>query len=58
MSKRIRLFLAIIILAVSISMLVWGYKPNPRETRIQQIGPSEMQLPTPSSLQNDLMIFV
>jgi hypothetical protein len=51
--KNIRLVLAIIILSVSIVLLVWGFSPNPRETRIQSISPTEMQLPTPSSLQFD-----
>jgi len=50
MNKRIRIFLAIFILAISITLLVWGYAPNPHETRVQPISPSEMQLPTPSSL--------
>jgi hypothetical protein len=45
MKKGIRLFLAIIILAVSISLLAWAYAPNPRVTRVQPIAPSEMQLP-------------
>jgi hypothetical protein len=45
MNKRLRLFLAIVILAVSISLLAWGYMPNPHETRIQPIAPAEMQLP-------------
>jgi hypothetical protein len=53
MKKRIRLFLSIFILAISIALLVWGYMPNPRETRIQPIAPAEMQLPTPSSLHFD-----
>ena len=48
--KNIRLILSVIILAVSIILLVWGFSPNPRETRIQTISPTEMQLPTPSSL--------
>ncbi len=47
--KNIRLVFAIIILAISIVLLVWGFAPNPRETRIQNILPTEMQLPTPSS---------
>jgi hypothetical protein len=47
MKKRIRLFIAIFILTVSIALLVWGYAPNPRETRIQLIAPTEMQLPAP-----------
>lgn len=45
MRKKIRLFIAAIILAISISLLVWSYAPNPRETRIQTISPAEMQLP-------------
>ena len=55
--KRIRLVLAVIILAVSIGLLLWGYLPNPRETRIQNLSPNEMQLPTPSSLQFDLISY-
>jgi hypothetical protein len=45
MKKRIRLFLTVIILTVSIALLVWGYAPNPHETRVQPIVPVEMQLP-------------
>jgi hypothetical protein len=45
MKNRIRLFLAIFILAISIALLAWGYAPNPHETRVQQIVPAEMQLP-------------
>jgi len=55
MNKRLRLFLAVIILAASLSLLVWGYMPNPHETRVQPIVPAEMQLPTPSSLHFDLI---
>ncbi len=47
MNKRLRLFLAVIILAASLSLLIWGYMPNPHETRIQPIAPAEMQLPMP-----------
>jgi hypothetical protein len=45
MNKRVRLFLALFILTVSIYLLVWGYMPNPHEMRIQTIAPAEMQLP-------------
>ena len=51
--RRIRLVLAIIILTISIALLIWGFAPNPRETRIQSISPEEMQIPTPSSLHID-----
>jgi hypothetical protein len=47
MKKKIRLFLSIFILTISIALLIWGYAPNPRETRVQAIAPAEMQLPTP-----------
>ncbi len=47
MKKRIRLFLSVIILAASISLLIWAYAPNPRETRVRSISPSEMQLTSP-----------
>jgi len=48
--KKIRLILTIIILTISITFLMWGFLPNRTETRIQEISPQEMQLPTPSSL--------
>ena len=50
MSRRIRILLGVIILTISISLLIWGLAPARRETRIQNILPSEMQLPTPISL--------
>ena len=53
MSRRLRLILAIIILTISISLLIWGLAPSRRETRIQEISPSEMQLPTPEALHFD-----
>jgi hypothetical protein len=45
MKNRLRLFITIIVLAISVSLLVWGYSPNPHETRVQPISPQEMQLP-------------
>jgi len=45
MNKKVRFFLAIFILTISVSLLIWAYSPNPRETRIQRIAPTEMQLP-------------
>lgn len=53
--RKIRLVLAAILLTVSIVLLIWGFSPNPRETRIQNISPTEMQLPTPSSFQFDAL---
>ncbi|GAB1471107.1 hypothetical protein MASR2M66_19850 [Chloroflexota bacterium] len=51
--KKIRPILTVLILTISIILLIWGFAPNPRETRIQTISPAEMQLPTPSSLHFD-----
>jgi hypothetical protein len=53
--KRIRLVLAVVLFVVSISLLVWGYSPNPRATRERIIPPAELRLPTPSSLHFDLL---
>jgi hypothetical protein len=50
MNRKIRLVVGLIIIAISISLLVWGYAPNPRETRERNIPPAELQLPTPSTL--------
>ena len=49
MSRRLRILLAIIILTISISLLIWGYAPSQHETRVQPISPSELQLPTPEA---------
>jgi hypothetical protein len=50
MNRKIRLVIGLILLALSISFLIWGYSPNPREIRERMIPPAELQLPTPSSL--------
>jgi hypothetical protein len=54
MTRKIRTLLGVIILAISIWLLIWGFAPARRETRIQDISPAEMQLPTPSSFHFDL----
>jgi len=47
--KTLRLSLAIILLAISLILLIWGFLPVKRETRVQPVLPSEMTLPTPQS---------
>ncbi|HLA07303.1 MAG TPA: hypothetical protein VJ022_07665 [Anaerolineales bacterium] len=49
MSRRIRILLGVLILVISISFLIWGFAPTRRETRVQPIAPSELQLPTPET---------
>jgi hypothetical protein len=49
MARKIRLLFALVILALSMTILVWGLWPEQRETRIQPIQPTQMQLPTPVS---------
>ena len=56
MSRRVRIIIGIIVLTVSITLLIWGFKPLGREIRIQPISPSELQLPTPSSFLNPLEV--
>lgn len=53
MTRKIRIAVGVLILAISIYLLIWGFAPAKRETRIQNISPSEMQLPTPSSFNLD-----
>ena len=55
MNKRVRLFIALLILGISISLLIWGYSPNRREVIDRDIPPAEMQLPTPTSLHPYLL---
>jgi hypothetical protein len=53
MKRRVRIIVGIFILAVSITLLVWAFKPLDRKTLTQPISPSDMQLPTPISLHFD-----
>lgn len=54
MSRRIRILLGIVLLAISISLLIWGFAPTRRETRVQPIAPSDLQLPTPETYRFDM----
>lgn len=49
MARNLRFIVAVVILTVSLSLLIWGYLPARRETRVQPISPSELQLPTPET---------
>lgn len=56
MSRKVRIILGLLILLVSLSLLVWGFLPARRETRVQPIPPAELQLPTPASFVPQPMI--
>jgi hypothetical protein len=47
--RRIRIIIGLILLILSLALLLWGFLPSRRETRIQPISPTELQLPTPAS---------
>ena len=51
MNRRLRIILGVLILVLSIALLIWGFMPLDRITRTQPIVPSDLQLPTPISLQ-------
>lgn len=51
--RRVRIALGIIILIFSIILLLWGFLPARHEIRSQPISPTELQLPTPTSLRPD-----
>lgn len=48
--RRLRVVLGVLILAGSLMLLIWAYKPLERVKRTQPIAPQDMQLPTPLSL--------
>ena len=48
--RHIRIVLGVVIVALSIALLAWGFLPSRREVRTQPIPPAELQLPTPVSL--------
>jgi len=48
--RKIRVILALIVLAASLVLLVWGFWPLLRESQILHIPPNELQLPTPAGL--------
>jgi len=50
MSKKLRLVLAIFLLAISLSLLLWAMLPTLTESRVLPISPNDLQLPTPSAL--------
>jgi hypothetical protein len=49
-NRKQRILLGLLILALSLALLIWGFMPLERVTRTQPISPADMQLPTPSSL--------
>jgi hypothetical protein len=48
--RKFRTTLGILILLISLTLLVWGSWPARRERHVLPISPTEMSLPTPSSL--------
>ena len=44
MPRKLRIVFGVLILVISIVLLIWGFAPLRRETRRQNISPSEMQL--------------
>jgi len=49
MTRKIRIFLGVVVLILSLALLVWGLWPTEYRTRIVPVGPGQMQLPTPVS---------
>ena len=49
MARKLRLILAVVVLILSLSLLTWGLWPTLVETRIQDVTPDQMKLPTPAS---------
>lgn len=49
--NRLRLFITLVLLVISVAALAWSFLPGTRIVRRQKLHPTEMQLPTPSSYQ-------
>jgi len=49
MKFNLRTAAALVILAISAALLLWGFWPLPKETLIIPVEPSNLILPTPSS---------
>jgi hypothetical protein len=47
--RQVRIILGIVIVALSLALLAWGFLPSRREIRTQPLPPAELQLPTPVS---------
>ena len=47
--KKIRIALAILLLLISLSLLIWAFLPTLVENRVLPIPPADLQLPTPSA---------
>ncbi|MFT3893959.1 MAG: hypothetical protein QM730_20210 [Anaerolineales bacterium] len=50
MTRKTRIILGLLILAVSLSLVIWGFFPSRRESHTFPIQPADLQLPTPASL--------
>jgi len=50
MTKKIRLFLALVIFILSVSLLVWALLPASRESRVYPIPPADLELPVPGAM--------
>ena len=46
--RKIRLILALVVLAASLALLIWGFWPLLREIQVLPIPPNKLQLPTPT----------
>ena len=47
--RKLRLALALLLLAASLTLLLWGIWPAARERHTLPVLPTDMTLPTPSS---------
>jgi hypothetical protein len=56
MKRSWRLIVALLLLTVSLTLLVWGFWPMRRETLVTPVQPSNLSLPTPSSFFLELEV--
>lgn len=49
MFRKIRLTLAVVLLLISVSMLIWALGPTLVKSRVVPVPPGDLQLPTPAA---------
>lgn len=50
MTRRARIVVGVFVFAISVALLILGFMPLERIRRSQPVSPSDLQLPTPASL--------
>ena len=54
-SQKWRRFLVLIFVLIAVGLLLWGYLPPERVTETLTLPPGELQVPTPTGFNPDIL---